>query len=140
MDEPVAQTEPVKFEYAGTPPPFNAPKKHFRLCRTPLLDADIQVLGPKGANNLHSHAGNDGFWFVLKGRAKFYDGDDNVIADLGPMQGVLIEHDTPYWFEGSGEDLLEILHVGARDPRVDDKRVDHRPRKIRGGLKVGAAD
>ncbi len=132
MDDSERKSDPVQFEYAGTPPPFNAPKKHFRLCRTPLLDADIQVLGDRGANNLHSHSGNDGFWFVLKGRAKFYDQDDNVFADLGPMQGVLIEHDTPYWFEGSGGDLLEILHVGAIDPRVDDQRVDHRPRKVRG--------
>jgi mannose-6-phosphate isomerase-like protein (cupin superfamily) len=142
MDEEasVSRTAPVQFEYGGTPPPFNAPKKHFRLCRTPLLDADIQVLGKKGANNLHSHSGNDGFWFVLEGRARFYDPDDNVIADLGPLQGVCIEHDTPYWFESAGEDLLEILHVGASDPRVKDQRVDHRPRRIKGGLPVGADD
>jgi mannose-6-phosphate isomerase-like protein (cupin superfamily) len=127
------QATPARFEYGGTPPPFNAPKKHFRLCRTSLLDADVQVLGEKGANNLHSHTGNDGFWFVLKGRAKFYDHDDEVIGDLGPMQGILIEHDTPYWFEGAGDEMLEILHVAARDPRVNpDTRVDHRPRKFRG--------
>lgn len=133
MDVSPQHAAPARFEYAGTPPPFNAPKKHFRLCRTPLLDADIQVLGDKGANNLHSHTGNDGFWFVLKGRAKFYDENDHVIGDLGPMQGILIEHDFPYWFEAAGDELLEILHVAARDPRVDpDERVDHRPRKFRG--------
>ena len=139
MTDTASQTGPVRFEYPGTPPAFNAPKKHFRLCRTLLLDADIQVLSEKGANNLHSHTGNDGFWFVLKGRAKFYDQDDNVIGDLGPMQGICIEHDTPYWFEGAGDDRLEILHVAARDPRVDpDKRVDHRPRNVRGAQSVSA--
>jgi mannose-6-phosphate isomerase-like protein (cupin superfamily) len=131
---------PMLFEYAGPPPEFNAPKKHYRLCRTPLLDADIQVLSEKGANNLHSHSGNDGFWFVLAGRATFYDADDNVIGEIGPKQGILIEHDTPYWFEGSGDERLEILHVAAIDPRVDDQRVDHRPRNVRGFAPAATAE
>lgn len=68
-----------------------------------------------------------------KGRARFYDENDQVIGDLGPMQGILIEHNFPYWFEGTGDELLEILHVAARDPRVDpDERIDHRPRKFKG--------
>src|SRR5690606_40778727 len=64
---------------------------------------------------LHSHSGNDGFWFVLSGRARFYDENDNVFADVGPHEGVLVPHSTPYWFESADDaTTLEILHVGSR--------------------------
>ena len=90
------------FNYAGPPDQGNAPKKHVPLCKTPLLKADVQVLGDNGANNLHSHTGSDGFWYVLKGRAKFYNEHDEVVGDLGPTEGILTPHDTPYWFESTG--------------------------------------
>lgn len=73
-----------------------------RLARTDRMIANLQVLREGGENNLHSHSHLDGFWMVLGGRARFY-GDKNVlIADLGPMEGVLIPRNFKYWFEAVG--------------------------------------
>lgn len=82
-----------------------------------------------GATNLHSHSGNDGFWMVLSGRARFYAEADEPIAELGPRQGVLVPHGTPYWFESASDDEpLEMLHVSARTNAKHDKRIDYRER------------
>jgi mannose-6-phosphate isomerase-like protein (cupin superfamily) len=37
-----------------------------------LVRGMIQVAKEGGENNLHYHANVDGFWMVLKGKAKFY--------------------------------------------------------------------
>ncbi|HWD23952.1 MAG TPA: cupin domain-containing protein [Acidimicrobiales bacterium] len=75
--------------------------------------AAIQTVGEGGETNLHSHKNLDGFWFVLSGQSRFYTTDDVVIADLGPMEGILIPRGYPYWFEKSGDDELMILQVEA---------------------------
>jgi mannose-6-phosphate isomerase-like protein (cupin superfamily) len=117
----------VPFEYERPQAPQG--KRTVQLARTEFLTAGVQNVGPEGATNLHSHSGNDGFWFVLAGRARFYDENDAVVADIGPHQGVLVPHSTPYWFESGDENTtLEILHVGARTNAKHDKRVDYRER------------
>jgi mannose-6-phosphate isomerase-like protein (cupin superfamily) len=106
------------------------------LCRSDIVIGAVQVVKQGGETNLHSHKLLDGVWFVLKGRARFYTMDDELVADLGQHEGILVPRGYPYWFErGDGPDDLEILQVeaSARPLRSLDEvrqdRVDLAPRK-----------
>lgn len=99
-------------------------KARVKLALTEFLRAEIQILGPGGGNNLHTHSGNDGFWLVLSGRLNFYGEGPEPVAELGPMQGALVPHGTKYWFEPSSDEQVELLHVAARTSAKEDKRVD----------------
>lgn len=110
------------FDY--TRPETEHKKDVVRLTDTASFKADMQIVREGGANNLHHHTGNDGFWLVMDGRARFYGEDDEVLAEVGENEGVLIPHDTKYWFESAGEDPLEILHVASYVEGKEDKRVD----------------
>ena len=108
------------------------PKAVKMLARTDRAFLAVQVVREGGENNLHSHAHVDGFWFVLSGRARFYTTDDELVGECGPLEGVLIPREFPYWFESCGEDELEILQFEATDivigePNSD--RTDHTPQK-----------
>ena len=98
---------------------------------SPLVAAQVQVVPQGGENNLHYHTGEDGFWLVMKGRARFH-GPDGPTGEYGPMEGVLMPHNARYWFEAvnCGEDL-HILHVAGRQPR-DNRRMNVTPRGKRG--------
>lgn len=97
------------------------------LARTDILRAGVQVVKEGGENNLHSHSGNDGFWFALSGRVRFYGEGDAVIAELGKHEGIVIPRGFKYWFESAGEAPLEILHGSAFDQKVQDRRTDYTP-------------
>ena len=73
----------------------------------------VQRIKKGGETNLHTHTIVDGFWMVLKGRVRFYTTDDEVLAELGPMEGVIIPRNFPYWFESASDDELEILQMEA---------------------------
>jgi mannose-6-phosphate isomerase-like protein (cupin superfamily) len=83
-----------------------------------LLRIDVQKIKDGGETNMHAHTGVDSAWFVLQGAARFYgyDGDTHELAE---REGILIPKGTPYWFESAGSQPLEILHVLARDTRVE---------------------
>jgi len=99
-----------------------------RLAQSDILFANVQLVKQGGDNALHSHAGMDGLWFVLKGRARFYGTlDDVVLAELGQHEGIFIPRDFPYWFETAGAEPLEILQVEALDRSVKNTRTDHKP-------------
>jgi hypothetical protein len=68
-----------------------------------------------GERTLHSHKHFDGFWMVLRGRADFYGEGDVLIASLGPLEGVLVPRELPYWFENGADEDLELLQVEAFD-------------------------
>ena len=104
-------------------------KKSVNLARTEIMSAQVQVVAEGGENNLHSHTGTDGFWFVLSGSARFYSSDDDLFAEIHKYEGVLVPKGVAYWFESSGSELLEILHVGARTQSIADQRVDLREQK-----------
>lgn len=110
-------------------PETGEPKEIARLCETDLLKADIQVVREDGANNMHAHTGNDGFWFVLDGAARFYGDGDEVLAEPQANEGILIPRGLKYWFESIGEDDLEIVHVAAFSDTVEDHRIDHEHRE-----------
>ena len=113
------------------PPAGTTGKTHVRLPGTEFFKADVQKVGKGGETNLHSHSGNDGFWFVLAGRARFYGEAEEPIAELGPNEGAVVHHGTPYWFEAVGDEPLEILHIATRTNAKQDKRIDFtaRPRR-----------
>lgn len=106
------------------------------LARTDIAICATQVVREGGENNLHSHTHLDGFWLVLEGRARFYTTDDELVADLGPHEGVLIPRGFQYWFESSGDVDLQLLQFEASARRLGDDiaadRVDHQPRRAQG--------
>lgn len=109
-----------------------------QLCRTDHLLGAVQIVRKGGETNLHSHPNLDGFWYVLRGRARFYGEADHVIGEVGPNEGVLIPRGVPYWFEAVGDEELHVLQVEAsakpmkqRQGRSDfaADRIDHEPRR-----------
>jgi mannose-6-phosphate isomerase-like protein (cupin superfamily) len=106
------------------------------LARSDIVVSAVQVVKKGGETNLHAHRLLDGVWFVLKGRAKFYTEDNELVADLGPLEGILVPRGYPYWFErGEGSDDLEILQVEASAKSIPtfeeylEDRIDYTPRK-----------
>jgi mannose-6-phosphate isomerase-like protein (cupin superfamily) len=110
-------------------------KSVVRLARTDYLNAHVQVVKEGGENNLHSHPNQDGFYYVLAGRARFYGEGDTVLAEVGKNEGVLIPKNFPYWFESSGTEPLELLLVHANSKPMKSEResmasrVDYEPLK-----------
>ncbi len=130
---PARVLRPVRPDTSGAAD--TAGKVVTRLAQTDILFANIQMIASGGDNNLHSHAGMDGLWFVLKGRARFYGpGQNDVIGDIGPRESVLIPRNFPYWFEKIGDEELEILQVEAIDRSVSNTRTDY------GELKAGSTE
>ena len=105
--------EPTIFKY--TTPQTEKPKTIVRLCRSDLLYSSVQVLKEGGENNMHAHNAQNGFWFVLSGKVRFYGEGDKVIAELGPHEGIHIPRGFYYWFESYGDEVLELLQVEAVD-------------------------
>jgi len=116
-------------------PEFQNSKKVVVLARTDRMMAAVQILREGGENNLHSHPNQDGFWMALKGRAKFYGEGDHLIAEIGPLEGILVPRGTSYWFESASDEILELLQVecfnvpmNTIDAVISD-RVNHQPLK-----------
>ena len=86
-----------------------------RLCRTDLLYSSVQVLKEGGENNLHAHNAQNGFWFVLSGRVRFYGAENKVLGEFGKHEGIHIPRGFYYWFESCGDETLELLQVEAVD-------------------------
>ena len=122
-----------------TRPDLTTKKTMVRLARTDRMLAFVQVLREGGENNLHSHGHLDGFWMVLKGRARFYGDGDKLLAELGPHEGILLPRNFKYWFESSSSETLELLQVEAadiampEDRQVIEDRKDHSAQKTRIG-------
>ena len=113
-----------------TPEKLNKAKINTMIASGNLVRAMVQVVREGGENNLHYHAKVDGFWFVLKGMARFYGPEDVMIAECGPQEGVVIPQYARYWFEKSGKEDLEILLVQAFDEgkQKSSGRTDSAPR------------
>jgi len=102
------------------------------LVRSDILFSAVQVIREGGENSLHSHSAMDGFWFVLRGRARFYGAGDQLIAEIGQHEGVFVPRNVPYWFESVGDELLELLQVEAIDKTVKNSLTRHAPKKVLG--------
>ena len=110
--------EPIqRFKYSGPDGEGarDAPgRKGFLLALTDNVISTVQIF-PKGVHNtLHMHLTEDGYWLVLRGRARFYGEGDTIIAQPEKYEGVLIPAGTKYWFEGISDEPLEILRVNYR--------------------------
>jgi mannose-6-phosphate isomerase-like protein (cupin superfamily) len=90
------------------------------ICRTKLISAAVQVVKKGGETVLHAHNTEDEAWFVLAGRAAFYDSKGGRV-ELTRNEGVIIEASVPYWFESLGDEPLEILRVAGRDAAIAPK-------------------
>jgi mannose-6-phosphate isomerase-like protein (cupin superfamily) len=110
-------------------PQFQGVKKSMLLCSSDLMKVMVQVVKDGGENNLHSHTGDDAFWYVISGAVKFYGAEDKMIGELKKGEGILIPRGFAYWFESSGSEPLEILRVTAKDQTIENKRIDHTPQK-----------
>lgn len=114
---PLPLGPPQVFRYQPPDFPEGRGKGVQLLGRTDLAFAAIQRLKATGGEtNLHTHARVDGFWMVLTGRVKFYTTDDEVIATLNPMEGIVIPRNYPYWFGADGVES-EILQFEANVER-----------------------
>jgi len=101
----------------------------FRLRSGNLAVGLMRVNKDGGENNLHTHTGDDAFWYVVSGAVKFYGEGDKLIGEYQKGEGILIPRGFKYWFESGSKDPLEILRVTAKDQMVDNKRVDLSPQK-----------
>lgn len=135
--EPVSEQTHLDAEAAistfsyKTPEKSTRPKVNTLLAKSNLSRAMVQVVREGGENNLHYHSKVDGFWFVLKGQARFYGPDDKLIAECGPQEGMIIPQYARYWFEKTGPEDLEILLVQAFDEAAQSEsgRTDSAPKK-----------
>jgi mannose-6-phosphate isomerase-like protein (cupin superfamily) len=127
-----AKATASRFSYET--PEFEQTKASRSLGKTDIAFMKVQIFKEGGEVSLHSHTYSDGFWTVLSGRARFYTTDDQLVAELGPMEGIVVPRGFPYWFEKVGDEPLEILQFEASTRPVRtredfiDGRVDLTPR------------
>jgi mannose-6-phosphate isomerase-like protein (cupin superfamily) len=112
----IAET-PTARAFSYVKPDFRPghPTSVVSLARTNRMWARIQVHSKGGEIGMHAHEHLDGFWMVIKGRARFYTEGDVVIAEAGPLEGVTLPRGYKYRFEKIGDEDLEILQVEAFD-------------------------
>ena len=120
---------PRTFKYEK-PSSQETPKAIVGLCQTDIIRGAVLVIEEGGDNNLHSHTGMDGFWMVLKGRARYYGPGDEVLGEFGVHEGIVMPRGAQYWFESIGDETLELLQVVAFDRDVKNERVDVEPAKF----------
>jgi mannose-6-phosphate isomerase-like protein (cupin superfamily) len=116
-NEGANSAEPTVFSYQR-PMVVGDKKARIPLVKSDLASLEIQVFHQGGENRLHSHAHQDGFWFVKFGRARFYNSNDDIVAELGPDEGILIPRGYKYWFESVPVDPhedLELIHFASAD-------------------------
>jgi mannose-6-phosphate isomerase-like protein (cupin superfamily) len=116
----IAESQIQTFRY-DKPVPNGRPKQNTWLIRRPTLQFVIQCVREGGENNLHYHTYSETAWMVLKGRARFVGVDEKVIAELGPMDGVLIPGGSRYKFLKLGDEDLEILQMVSVERREGDE-------------------
>ena len=71
---------------------FDGVKKSI-VCSSDLMKVMVQVVKNGGENNLHSHTGDDAFWYVLSGAVRFYGEGDKLIGEFSKGEGILIPRD-----------------------------------------------
>ena len=104
------------FKYGGPESPEVRVRPHDRgnshdLLTNESVISTVQIMQKGEGNKLHAHRDQDGYWFVLAGRALFHGVGDEILAELGKYEGVFVPHNTRYWFEGIDNEPLELLRV-----------------------------
>jgi mannose-6-phosphate isomerase-like protein (cupin superfamily) len=108
---------------------FEGVKKTWHVCNSDLMKVQVQIVKHGGENNLHTHTGEDAFWYVINGAVKFYGEGDKLVGEYKKGEGVLIPRGYKYWFESASADPLQILRVTAKDQSIDNQRADLSPKK-----------
>ena len=116
-------------EFRYQTPQFEGVKKTLQVCNSDLMKVQVQVVKDGGENNLHTHTGEDAFWYVISGAVKFYGEGDRLVGEYQKGEGILIPRGYKYWFESAAPEPLEILRVTAKDQNIENKRVDHSAKK-----------
>jgi len=116
-------------EFRYQTPQFEGVKKTLQVCSSDLMKVQVQVVKDGGENNLHTHTGDDAFWYVISGAVKFYGEGDRLVGEYKKGEGILIPRGYKYWFESAAPEPLEILRVTAKDQNVENERVDHSAQK-----------
>ena len=116
-------------EFRHQTPEFEGVKKTWQVCNSDLMKVQVQVVKNSGENNLHTHTGEDAFWYVISGAVKFYGEGDKLVGEYKKGEGILVPRGYKYWFESASQEPLEILRVTAKDQNIDNKRVDLSPQK-----------
>jgi mannose-6-phosphate isomerase-like protein (cupin superfamily) len=119
------EAKPFKYQR----PEFDGVKKSTLVCNSDLMRVHVQVVKSGGENNLHTHPGEDAFWYVINGAVRFYGEGDKVIGVYNKGEGILIPRGFKYWFESASDEPLEVIRVGARDQTKELKRVNASPLK-----------
>lgn len=73
-----------------------------------------KVYAGGGENTLHAHRNDDHAFFVLAGRARFYD-QSGEPTELGPLEGILIPRGVYYRFESVPAENLVMLRMAAAE-------------------------
>jgi mannose-6-phosphate isomerase-like protein (cupin superfamily) len=132
----------VKTFHYQKPESVGAGKGFVGLARTDIVKGVVQVVKKDGGeNNLHYHKRMDSFWFVLKGRVRFYGPDDVLIGEFGPNEGTVTPRFSRYWFENAGDEDLELLQVAAYLPGATEggrTDVSQQRYKVGSGERFGA--
>ena len=116
-------------EFRYQTPQFEGVKRTLQVCNSDLMKVQVQVVKDGGENNLHTHTGDDAFWYVIRGAVKFYGEGDRLVGEYQKGEGILIPRGYKYWFESAAPEPLEILRVTAKDQNVENQRVDHSAQK-----------
>ena len=116
-------------EFRYQSPDFEGVKKTMQVCNSDLMKVQVQVVKNGGENNLHTHTGEDAFWYVISGAVKFYGEGDKLVGEYKKGEGILVPRGYKYWFESASTEPLEVLRVTAKDQNIDNKRVDLSPQK-----------
>jgi len=126
-----AESKIAKFSYKK-PEKFDRSKVSVRLGQTDIVRAQVQVIHQGGENNLHFHSRVDGMFTVLSGKIRFYGPGDELIADCGPMEGLIMPRNARYWFDNIGEGDAEVMLVqGFHVPGAETSgRTDSSERKL----------
>jgi mannose-6-phosphate isomerase-like protein (cupin superfamily) len=116
-------------EFRHHTPDFEGVKKTWQVCNSDLMKVQVQVVKNGGENNLHTHTGEDAFWYVISGAVKFYGEGDKLIGEYKKGEGILVPRGYKYWFESASPEALEVLRVTAKDQNIENQRVDLSPQK-----------
>ncbi len=102
--------------FAFTVPDIEPPSGRINgyLAKTDSCGATILVLRDGYKSSHHYHPNQDGIWVVLKGRVRFYGGnDERITGEFGPYEGIKQPENTRYSFEAVGEDEAWLMQVAG---------------------------
>jgi mannose-6-phosphate isomerase-like protein (cupin superfamily) len=94
-------------------------KQVTELAGDDLLKATVMVADSGGETVVHSHQAMDQIFFVLAGQATFYKNLDDVVAVIGPMEGIMVPRGTTYWYEKTSDENLVLFRAAAIDPNAE---------------------